>query len=209
MTQTKDDRNKKRRIYREKNKDKINKQKRKLYSKNKKQLNETRRKKYKQDKEKHNAWKRSYRAIPENRERINLQQRENRAKNLEHYKKKDKERREKNREKYNQTRREYHQNIVRQKHAEIKYVVFSHYSKKLSNSEIPCCNCCGENFSISFLALDHIEGRKKMGHKRSHTGIKIYREIIKNDFPQGCQILCHNCNFAKFQLGECPHKLKK
>jgi hypothetical protein len=206
MVQNKDEVNRKRRIYREKNKTKINKQKRELYSKKKKELNKTRRKKYEQNKEKHNAWKRAYRAIPENRERINRQQRENRTKNPQHYRAKDKERREKNQEKYNRTRRKYYQNILKPKYEEIKYLVFSHYSKKLSKSEIPCCNCCGESFDIVFLALDHIQGRKKMGHRPTHTGIKIYREIIKNNFPDGFQVLCHNCNFAKFQLGVCPHK---
>ena len=36
------------------------------------------------------------------------------------------------------------------------------YSKRLSKSNIPCCNCCGENFHIDFLAIDHKAGKKQM-----------------------------------------------
>lgn len=208
MVQSKEEKNKKRREYREKNKEKINKQKRELYSKQKNTINKSRRKKYEQEKEKYNARKRAYRSIPEIREKINKQQRENRAKNPEYFRQKAKEYRERNLETRRKKAREYHNVKAKPRFEEIKNQVFSYYSMKLSKSKVPCCNCCGENFSINFLALDHIEGRKKMGHKSSHTGIKIYREIIKKDFPKGYQILCHNCNTAKFQLGICPHNEK-
>ena len=206
MVQTDEERRAKRREYRAKNNEKINEQKRESYSKKKDELNQDRREKYKATKEKHNAWKRNYRAIPENKERINKQQRASRAKNPEYFRQKDKERRLRNPEKHREKAREYHNVIAKPKFDEIKNDVFSHYSLKLSNSKTPCCNCCGENYSINFLALDHIEGRKSMGHKATHTGIKIYREILKKEFPEGFQILCHNCNTAKFQLGICPHE---
>ena len=209
MVQTDEERKAKRREYRAKNKEKINEQKRELHSKNKEGLNQKRRDKYSTTKEKHNAWKRAYRSIPENKERINKQQRESRAKNPEYYRQKDKERRLRNPEKHRESARKYHNTTAKPKFEEIKNEVFSYYSLKLSDSKTPCCNCCGESFSINFLALDHIDGRKSMGHKPSHTGIKIYREILKNDFPDGFQILCHNCNTAKFQLGTCPHETRR
>ena len=31
---------------------------------------------------------------------------------------------------------------------------------------------------------------------------------IKNNFPKGFQILCHNCNIAKGHYGKCPHEKK-
>jgi len=35
---------------------------------------------------------------------------------------------------------------------------------------------------------------------------KFYRWLVENDFPEGFQILCHNCNFAKsHNPGGCPH----
>ena len=89
-----------------------------------------------------------------------------------------------------------------------KLTVLSHYSKVISNSDIPCCACCGENLSHVFLAIDHIRGRKSMKHKRGFGGDKIYRWAIKNDYPEGLQVLCHNCNQARsIMKGKCPHEL--
>jgi len=96
--------------------------------------------------------------------------------------------------------------------------ILKHYSKQLSKSNIPCCNCCGENFDISFLAIDHIAGKKqmdsepkllKLGYSSSLAGDFFLAWIIKNNFPDGFQILCHNCNYAKGIVrnkNKCPHK---
>lgn len=71
------------------------------------------------------------------------------------------------------------------------------------------CACCGEN-TIEFLTIDHInndgaEDRKNNGNK---IGGKLYRWLIKNNFPQnGYQILCYNCNCAKGFFGYCPHNM--
>ena len=97
--------------------------------------------------------------------------------------------------------------------------ILKHYSKQLSNSDIPCCRCCGENYHIDFLALDHIAGRKqmdseehlmKLDYKSSMHGIPLHNWIIENNFPKGFQILCQNCNFAKGMIrnkNKCPHEL--
>jgi len=69
------------------------------------------------------------------------------------------------------------------------------------------CVCCNEN-TVEFLTIDHInnddiEDRKKNENK---TGGKLYRWLIKNNFPKGdYQILCFNCNYAKSFFGYCPH----
>lgn len=69
------------------------------------------------------------------------------------------------------------------------------------------CACCSES-TIEFLTIDHInndgaEDRKANGNK---LGGKLYRWLIKNNFPQGMyQILCYNCNCAKGFFGYCPH----
>ena len=93
-----------------------------------------------------------------------------------------------------------------------------YYSKQLSKSNIPCCNCCGENFHITFLAIDHIAGKKQMdsetklvkiGYSSSLIGDYIHTWLIKNNFPEGFQILCHNCNYAKGMKrnkNKCPHE---
>jgi len=91
--------------------------------------------------------------------------------------------------------------------------VLQYYSKHLSHSDVPCCNCCGLNSHIEFLTIDHIAGRQEMDSeynlkklkytpKLSGTALVIW--ITKNNFPKGFQILCHNCNQTKGYYGKCP-----
>jgi len=96
--------------------------------------------------------------------------------------------------------------------------VLQYYSKRLSKSNIPCCQCCGENFHIDFLAVDHIAGMKKMdfepelvelGYSSSMGTNNLMHWLIVNNFPTGFQILCHKCNFAKGIVrnnNKCPHQ---
>jgi hypothetical protein len=70
------------------------------------------------------------------------------------------------------------------------------------------CACCGET-EKSFLAIDHVENdgyahRKQIGFR---GGIGIYLWIIKNQFPDGFQVLCYNCNQSKrINGGVCAHQ---
>ena len=93
--------------------------------------------------------------------------------------------------------------------------ILKKYSKNLSNSNIPCCRCCGLDNHANFLAIDHITGRKemdsnpelvKLGYSSELKGVMLHEWIIKNNFPKGFQILCHNCNLAKGFYGICPHE---
>jgi len=98
--------------------------------------------------------------------------------------------------------------------------ILQHYSKRHSNSDIPCCRCCGENFHVDFLEIDHITGKKQMdlepelvilGYSSQLRNQNLHRWIIKNNFPEGFQILCTNCNFAKGMKknnNQCPHEMK-
>lgn len=76
---------------------------------------------------------------------------------------------------------------------------------------LPQCACCGER-TYEFLALDHINGGGKKHRKELQkagfglSGYSLYSWIKKNDFPEGFQVLCHNCNQAKGYYGICPHK---
>lgn len=79
--------------------------------------------------------------------------------------------------------------------------VLEHYGTK--------CACCGET-RPEFLALDHINGggnahRRLIGHGKSRGGSEFYRWLIKNDYPEGFQLLCHNCNQSRSYYGYCPH----
>lgn len=86
-----------------------------------------------------------------------------------------------------------------------RLAVLTYYS-----GTIPFCACCGEK-QLKFLSLDHINGggtehRRKLGAKNG-KGANIYHWVIRNRFPLGFQVLCHNCNCAKGFYGSCPHKV--
>ena len=96
--------------------------------------------------------------------------------------------------------------------------ILLHYSKYISNSDIPCCNCCGENSHVDFLTIDHIAGKNqmdsepkliKLGYSSKLKGKGLINWIIENNYPKGFQILCHNCNVAKGLIGNdntCTHE---
>ena len=55
--------------------------------------------------------------------------------------------------------------------------------------------------------MGHIYGRKHLSEEeKTLKGDKLYRWLIRKNFPSGYQILCMNCNFAK---GKCSHELEK
>jgi len=101
-------------------------------------------------------------------------------------------------------RKKYRKQLVK----DIKFTTFSVYSKRHSNSDIPCCRCCGENSDIRFLAMDHINGRSHLPEKEKNlSDVKLAMWLKKNNYPEGeIQILCHNCNSAKGLYGKCPHE---
>jgi hypothetical protein len=86
------------------------------------------------------------------------------------------------------------------KYALDKQAAFDHYGK--------VCICCGEKEQL-FLEIDHInndgnEQRKLLGFS---GGGDLYRWLRKNNYPDGFQTLCANCNHGKYRNhGVCPHK---
>lgn len=89
---------------------------------------------------------------------------------------------------------------------EIRDIVLKGYG-----GETPCCACCGENIA-DFLTIDHIynngaEDRKGKA-KGWNRGSYLYRRLMKENFPEGFQLLCWNCNTSKYRnKGICAHKL--
>lgn len=90
-----------------------------------------------------------------------------------------------------------------------KHEVMSIYSKGE-----PMCACCNESI-FEFLEIDHISGRKQMvndeklrmlGYDSKLQGKELYLWLKKNNCPEGFQVLCSNCNKAKWQFGKCPHQ---
>lgn len=77
-----------------------------------------------------------------------------------------------------------------------RMIVLEHYGSK--------CTCCGES-EIKFLEVDHINNNGAQ-HRKELGSYKIINWLIKNNFPEGFQLLCSNCNMAKGRYGQCPHK---
>ena len=71
----------------------------------------------------------------------------------------------------------------------------------------PRCNCCGEA-EEAFLQIDHVNNDGNL-HRKIVNPQELYRWLCRNGFPVGFQVLCANCNVAKFQRGICPHRVKK
>ena len=98
-------------------------------------------------------------------------------------------------------------------HQKLKETALS-YKKKLRiaclsfyGGNPPKCNCCKEN-TYEFLAIDHINGGGNK-HKKERGCSSLYAWLVRNNFPDGFQVLCHNCNLAKGFYGACPHTNNK
>lgn len=90
------------------------------------------------------------------------------------------------------------------KRKEQRRAVFSAYGNQ--------CACCGESEPL-FLTIDHINGGAPEHRRQSNLGrggAILYAWLIRNEFPEGFQTLCFNCNWAKHsnrENGGCPHQL--
>ena len=118
----------------------------------------------------------------------------------------------KNREKKNERARDYREMQSRNaewklkqcentkaSNARRKKACFAHYGNK--------CACCGES-RIEFLSIDHINGggTKFRQQNKGMAGVRMYGWLIKNDYPDGYRLLCHNCNQSMGYHGYCPHQ---
>jgi len=127
----------------------------------------------------------------------------NREKILKRKREKYKDRPEYRKQYYLEHREEIKQK-ARNRRIKIKLKVLQHYSQ----SPYPFCSCCNEKH-WEFLEIDHINNdgakhRKELGLNKG--GTQFFRWLIKNNFPEGFQVLCRNCNWAKYRYGKCPHK---
>jgi hypothetical protein len=57
-----------------------------------------------------------------------------------------------------------------------------------------------------FLTIDHIENNgaehRRQQRNGQNKGHDIYAWLRKNNYPEGFQVLCYNCNCAKGIYGE-------
>ena len=82
---------------------------------------------------------------------------------------------------------------------ELKNLVLRHYSPDL---QCACPKCPYPKPGIDFLSIDHIEGKGDHDHEIRR---RLYQWLKNNNFPDGFQVLCFNCNFAKRGNKDCPH----
>ena len=110
--------------------------------------------------------------------------------NREYFRKKAKERYERDKD------------LIRQRAFIQRMACLIHYG-----GDPPVCACCGED-TIEFLAIDHInnDGYK---YRKAIKSSSLIRWIIANNYPEGLQVLCHNCNMAKAFYGQCPHTVER
>lgn len=89
---------------------------------------------------------------------------------------------------------------IKAKNLRYRIEVLNHYSNGLI-----CCNCCGER-NLEFLTLDHINNDGAKHRKEITKGNSVIHWVRANNFPEGFQVLCMNCNWAKSKYHGCPHK---
>lgn len=79
--------------------------------------------------------------------------------------------------------------------------VFDHYGQQ--------CACCGSKVQLQ---IDHVDGngtqhrRQLFGDSRGASGTSFYIWLIRNDFPECFQTLCHPCNASKRTGAHCRLK---
>jgi hypothetical protein len=107
------------------------------------------------------------------------------------------------RRKWVQEHREYYRERSRARNRRLRLECLSKYG-----GSPPKCACCKEN-TYEFLALDHVNNNGAEERRNStwgKGGAVMYCLLRKRGFPEGYQVLCHNCNLAKGFYGKCPHK---
>lgn len=92
--------------------------------------------------------------------------------------------------------------IARKDYANKRLAIIEHYGGR--------CSCCGEAEPL-FLEIDHINNDGKIHRQNIGIGGRtLILWLIKNNYPDGFQVLCSNCNQGKKRGGgACPHKSKK
>ena len=75
----------------------------------------------------------------------------------------------------------------------LKIKVLSYYS-----GGVPTCSICGET-RLPCLSIDHINsgGTQHLQNLGIKGGTAFYRWLVNQDFPEGFQTLCMNCQFMK------------
>lgn len=100
-------------------------------------------------------------------------------------------------------RRETSRQRDKENRIKLKLEVLGYYS-----SGEPRCSCCGNKY-IHHLTIDHVDGGGAEHRKQMKGGSEFYRWLKKNNYPPRFQVLCFNCNSAKYIEGECGCQNKR
>jgi len=64
-----------------------------------------------------------------------------------------------------------------------------------SDGDMICKKCGYDN--VDSLCIEHIENNGFEERKKTGSGPNFFRWLRRNNFPEGYQILCRNCNWLK------------
>lgn len=104
------------------------------------------------------------------------------------------------------TQPNYYRKMHERTRDKLRRQVFEHYGNQ--------CACCGLD-DWRFMTIDHIGGggnkhRRATFNGKLVAGMDLYRWLRKNNYPDGFQLLCYNCNCAQSRFGGvCPHQSDK
>ena len=99
---------------------------------------------------------------------------------------------------WRQNNRERRNKAERDRRAVLVALVKEHYGNK--------CACCGETDPL-FLTIDHMNNDGAEHRRGKGTASNICIWLIRNNFPEGFQLMCYNCNCGRARNGGvCPHQ---
>lgn len=81
--------------------------------------------------------------------------------------------------------------LDKRRNQELRALILLHYSDGI----LRCLHC--KTTDIEVLCIDHTNNDGEKHRKTVESGSKLYCWLKRNDFPEGFQVLCHNCNFKK------------
>lgn len=104
----------------------------------------------------------------------------------------------KNDEEYKKRMKDWRQNELER----IWDLILNHYGNKCS------CKKCPET-NPTFLTIDHINNdgyKDKDKNGTRFVGIRLYKKIVRDGFPDYYRLRCWNCNSGRYHNnGICPH----